>query len=363
MAIGTATALALGATAAATAGGIASASGGRAPAARDLYAESRDSLQAQIDLAPALLASERQYRPEYAALDNQTLEAMLFGSPERQVQVAEASGGLTRRFIPTGGTVPQGAVFISGQQGTRGGQTGAWYNVPDGTTVNRTQTVAAQRGLLDILGEVQPQTDALAAESASRQRAADVADVERYGAQAISAIRNADPANAELLRLLNEQVATELAAGGKLSSRQAREVEQGVRAGQAARGFGFGPNDVLNEAVARQLEGERLREQRLRNAVTTVGVNQATGADIFQAILGRPSQGSNAAAALVGQGQAGAANSGPTLFDPQNAYAQDLYNTNYNANAAARISRGNNMSAIFGSLLGTAGQIGAAGYN
>lgn len=56
-------------------------------------------------------------------------------------------------------------------------------------------------------------------------------------------------------------------------------------------------------------------------------------------------------------GMGGAA--GPRLFNAQNGYASDLFNTNYNAAAAANISNANSSAATTGA--GVAGGAAIAG--
>ena len=56
-----------------------------------------------------------------------------------------------------------------------------------------------QEGLLALYERAAPITERMRAETASAQRAADIADVERYGAQAVEAIRQADPERARLI--------------------------------------------------------------------------------------------------------------------------------------------------------------------
>jgi hypothetical protein len=72
------------------------------------------------------------------------------------------------------------------------------------------------------------------------------------------------------------------------------------------------------------------------------------------AILGRSAQTPGAASGLVGQGQGFGAQSQSVFgrFDPNNAYAQDLYNTNYNAQAAQKLAIGNAQAGIASAAVG-----------
>ncbi len=63
------------------------------------------------------------------------------------------------------------------------------------------------------------------------------------------------------------------------------------------------------------------------------------------------------AGGALGMAQNAANYQGSGQFDPLNSYAQDLYNTNYNANAANNIANANNSAALLGAGIGTAGSL------
>jgi hypothetical protein len=257
--------------------------------------EGKDTLQAQIDLAPQQYAADAQYRPKYAALNRDILNQSLFGT-------------------------------------------------------------ADSPGYLDIASKVLPQLSAQSRDAASAQRAADIADVAKLGPQATAAFRAANPQQTRLVDLMNAEALDGLSAGAGLDPSLRREVVQSTRQGFADRGLGQGPADIFAETSATGRAGEALRQARFARAGQVVGINQATSADPFQAILGRPSQANaqNAIGAAGGLGQGGA-----QLFDPFSAYGQDLANTNYNGRAAANIATGNANAALLGAGIGAAG--GAAG--
>jgi hypothetical protein len=158
---------------------------------------------------------------------------------------------------------------------------------------------------------------------AEKARAGELAAFRRYAGEYVGAVEEADPEQARLLRGLMEQAGgtlgsanrflqsaeEELGYGSQLSPRMLRDVQQNVRAGQSARGLGYGPSDVFDEALQTTIEGENLlqrRQGRYLGALSGVGgaqqgVAQAIGArqrvvgDPFLAITGRQSQpqGSN----------------------------------------------------------------------
>lgn len=262
-----------------------------APTPRNLGQETRDTLAAQTEYAPRLYEVESQYAPLYAGLATDVFARALLGS--------------------------------------------------NGT-----------RGLLDLYqNEIAPALDQTAADATRRQREADVSAVETLGPRASAAFRAANPQQQALLDELNQQTLANLRSGTGLDPSMRREAQQNVRAAQSARGFGYGPNDIFEEVLTLGSAGEALRQQRLATAMQVAGVNAATAQDPFLAILGRPSQTTPFAQSLVGQGLAAGENGGPRLFDPLNPYSADLYNTNYNAKAAAKIAAANNRAAIIAAPL------------
>jgi len=249
------------------------------PKPRNIAQEGRETLEAQIELAPDLFASEAEFRPKYADLDLSILTKMLQGTEEAP-------------------------------------------------------------GLYQVGAEAQ------------RQAAlADVETIEQLGTRATDAIREASPQQAALLDELNEQVLGDLQYDTELDPELRREIQQGVRAGQTARGVGFGRSDIYEEAAALGSAGLNLRNQRRAQAMGLVNLNKSAQADPFLALLGRPSQ-------AAGYATTG---SGPQLFDPYSAYGADLYNTNYNAAAAAEIAGGNNLAALLSGGTSAGGMV-AGGF-
>jgi hypothetical protein len=254
--------------------------------------EGRDSLQAQIDLAPDILAANQAYRPQYADLDIQTLRRSLLGSEN-------------------------------------------------------------QPGLLQTYRDLEPQLTEFSAKAASSQRERDIADVERLGARATTALREVDPRTAALEDALAQQAQTALESGGALDPAIADQVSQQVRAAQAARGMGFGASDASVEGLFLGREANQLRQQSLGFASQVVAQRRASQGDPFMAILGRPSTVAGMASNVIGQG--GSAGAGAPTFDPFSGYASDLNNTNFNASAAAKIAQANNDAAITSAAIGAAG--------
>jgi hypothetical protein len=263
---------------------------------RDLGQETRDTLQAEIDLAPQRYAAEAQYGPQYTQLGLQSLQDTLLG---------------------TGGN----------------------------------------RGLLDIYStDIAPRMGDLERQSQAAQRAADIAAVEQFGPRATEAMRAVNPQQTALLDAITQQSLGDIQSGYNLPAGLRNTVNQATRAGQAARGLGFGPSDAYAETLAQSDVANQWRGQNLDRGMRVAATNAATQTDPFLAILGRPASSPAAAQGLLGslQGQSGqAAGRVANQFDPFSGYAQDLYNTNYNAQAASKIGGANALAGIASSAVGS----------
>jgi hypothetical protein len=135
--------------------------------------------------------------------------------------------------------------------------------------------------------------------------------------------------------------------------------------GLNAAGFNASRTDADRAALDRaaQLEAARRGEEFSRQLSATQA-RLSTFSDPFQGVLGRSSSNAGSNANLFGNATGTAGASAATtrgMFDPYNAYASDLYNTNYNGSAAAGIANANNNTALLGGLIGTAGKLGGAG--
>jgi hypothetical protein len=295
-------AILIGATVASVGMGAATAAGAftpdvQTPTPRNLSAEALQTWKTETELAPERYAMEQEYQPLYDKLARKQYRDQLLG---------------------TGPDDP--------------GQLALLENV------------------------VMPSASRLQAKSDAAQRNADISAIEQLGPRATAAYRNANPEQAALLNMMNDQVAGDMAMGGKLSAVDARRASEGVRAAQAVRGFGAGPKDALEEALALQLEGDALKQRRFANAQDMVRMNQSTTVDPFMAILGKPSGAQNYMGTAMNAAQA-TTSGGPRMStDPlSNQYASDLYNTNYNGAAAANIAQSNLDAAMLGTGIKTLG--------
>jgi hypothetical protein len=256
-----------------------------APPPRDYAQETRETLNAQIELAPARFAAESRFGPQYTDLAGNNIRRLLLGSDKAP-------------------------------------------------------------GLLSTLREVSPQMQSLQSDAELAQRQRDIASVEQLGGRAVQALRQSDPQQAALLDALNRDAQAGLDAGTGLTESEANQMTQNIRASQAARGFGMGLPDSVLESYTLGDRGRQIQNERRGFASGVARLNAATGQDPFMAVLGRPSQSVAQGQAFLGQGQSAAQGAGPSLFNPESSYAADVFNTNYNGQAAADIAQANATSSI-----------------
>ena len=213
--------------------------------------------------------------------------------------------------------------------------------------------------LLDLYESSQSRLGAMNREQLGLQREGDIAAIEKYGGRARAALDAANPEQAALLKELNAQAMSDLQLGGQLNAGERRTINQSARGAQAARGFGYGINDAAIESWANLQGSEQKRQQRQGFAQSMVGMNQATKADPFMAILGRPSSMNPMMAGGV-VGQAGGFNPG-AMFSPESQYAGDIYNQNYQGELAARTASAKNRASMIGAGMGAFGSMMGAG--
>lgn len=220
-----------------------------------------------------------------------------------------------------------------------------------GSAVNGTGGVVDSiTGAAQSLGTAQNQ-------ATRTQRGSDVTDLSRYAGNVGAGYRSANPEHTAQMTALYDRTSDDLNADG-LTAYERRVATNAVRQAQAARGMGMGQNDALEEAVTLEAYDNARRQQRIQNALN---VAQADSLVDPWNVLGERSTATGQAASAYGQGSNVYGLSGMRLFDPYNSYASDLYNTNYNANAAANIASANNAQAgVMGGLSGLSNLAGLA---
>lgn len=204
------------------------------------------------------------------------------------------------------------------------------------------QGVGASPGLLEQFGGATRSAGATTAAANTASRTANVADFTRLGPEALTALKTANPQLSGLMDLLTKQAGEGLSAGATLDPSLATVAQQTIRGGQAARGLGYGPADVLQESRALTSMGDQLRQERQGFAQSVAGLNQAYQTPVLNLLTGESSAPATGAS-LLGAGQGVNQSAGPTLINPQQQY--DMLNTPYNAQAAANIAGANNLAA------------------
>jgi len=220
-------------------------------------------------------------------------------------------------------------------------------------------TFAPAAAELQLAFESQFGTPLRAAESeATRQtRLGDIANIQELGPafqQALSA--SSDPQAEAIRQELGRQVMGELSAGQGMSPELQREVEQGVRRAQGARGIVRGSSPVAAEAFARGSRGLQLQQQRQQAADNFLRQTAATRPDAFSFITGRQGvQQANPALApqTGGQGMGVGQLFGATT-DASNLQSQLSYN-------AAQAGAGGGIGGLAGGALGGAAMAKGAG--
>jgi hypothetical protein len=228
-------------------------------------------------------------------------------------------------------------------------------------------------------------------------RAGNVADASNLGGQALGVLQQLNPnmygslnrtnttagttGQPSDIQLAMEQQAREgLALGGNLSQEDTRRAQQAAREAWSARGLVNSPGAVAEEILNRDsLARQRMAErQALASAVDQQGFSQRQqgfgnqvqnsllqmqGAfNPFQTITSAntTNQGSNQQLFNQGAGFSSGAFGNQNvnqLVNPFNPYAQDVFNSNYNAANARYISAGNNAAAMSGARDAATGDI------
>ena len=305
------------------------------PAPINYATQTRDTLNAQVQLAPALYAANANPsygEPAYANLGLSTLNTILNGSPggpqtstTNQATPAGWYGADGQMVSGDQNYYAQGAATPVGASGHSGSARNSIFPpttpvVPSGVTwrpagSTPVTTTSNQPGQLGLLAQM--------AAANTSQRSNDVADVARLGQSATDAELNANPYNAALLTKLNAQANAGLDAGSTLTPDEQRAMQQQSRAGFAARGMG-GSNASLADELLKQFNlGQQLQTQRQGFAESVLGDNKAVIGDPFQAILGR-SSGATAQAQGMQPGQ---------QFNPESALSSSITAGNQQMNA------------------------------
>lgn len=340
------------------------------PKPRDLAGELLQTYYGQASTAQPYFNLESYFQPKYGQVNLDNLKQQIFGYTVPQPAAQPPAGGpaptpqLDRHGRPIPGSTGGNTLFIPGAGHPHN------FNDPYSPNQSPSQTPGYHPGTL-----------ALGTAANTIQRGADIGDVSRYGLDATKAFLNANPflasgltnlltrtQDSPILRTLNQNAQSALDSQGQLSPQEGRAADQQAREQLAASGLltstPAAVAGVLNrDALVRQRQAAA---QKFAGDVQGMNQNQAdlvgrasqifstTLSDPFQAILGRPS---GAGGGGSGSGYPQQIGTGARLFNPESPYAADIYNTNYNARAAANIASANNQAAGQNAGIGAAGSI------
>jgi hypothetical protein len=100
--------------------------------------------------------------------------------------------------------------------------------------------------------------------------------------------------------------------------------------------------------------GAGLQQQRQQQAMGALSAERGVYGDVFQQVLGRPSQAFGMTQGAFGQAQG----MGPgMLFNPESQYAADIYGGNMQAQLAARTASAANQTALIGGAMSAASSL------
>jgi hypothetical protein len=298
-----------------------------APPPRDYSKETRDTLEAQVDLAPQLFESEARYRPQYANL-------------ERGIMLENL--GLDPRM----GLLDAFRQISSAQK-----------------DIQRDATASD----IDMIRDLGPAL-------AEAQRSADPeADALRKAIMA-DASAGLERGAGEFSQLAQD-AREDYMSGEGLTAMERRDLDQQVLAGAADRGM-VGQASTLEDQIAQRLSSNReirdqrrntyerslaneqaARQQGLQNAGTAF---QLGNFDPLLALTGRT--GNSPMMAQQGFGGANfTLDSSPGIFNPESQYAGQLATQNYQGIMDARTATAANRAGLMAGAMGMLGSIGG-GY-
>ena len=269
-----------------------------APAPLDYGQQTRDTLQAQVDLAPQLYEANATFGPKYSALQLSQLENMLNGTPGQQGYLSEYANTI----------------------------------LPTLTTAQNTARQGQAAGTLDTLNNLGP--------------------------AATAAFQSANPGGSALQDALTQTATSQLALGTQLDPAQLSQINRSVNANWSNRGLGTSAPAQLDAAVQEAVGGQNLLTQREQTASTVSNQDYSQSLAPLAALLGQPLSSVGTAGTITGTG-AGLITGAPDI-NPESSTASSMASANMNAQAAANIAGANSTSGLIGSGLGAIGGLEGA---
>lgn len=172
--------------------------------------------------------------------------------------------------------------------------------------------------------------------------------VNDFATQFAQSLRGINPDQSGLYDQLTQQASQGLRMGNALSPQEQYNINSGVRGNFANRGLGQSNGSDLYSALGLMTAGDNRLQQRQSFAqqMTDMGNSLYTQPAANMAMA---SGGMNAGNILQMGG--GMAANTPNNFNQLSPYGSDVYNTNYNADAAARIATANNATGMMSSMM------------
>jgi hypothetical protein len=273
----------------------------QAPAAPQYGESMRSILQAQIDLAPQLYASEAQFQPKYQELQNQV-----------QSQAARDQLALYGQLQPS-------------------------YSA-----LENAYSKATQENQLQGLQERAP----------------------GY-VQAFQQAQGTAGINQALQNYAQNQLGKQLEQGFQLSPEEQRVLDQQSLQGYAARGTALGPQAGLASVLNRYNYTQGRQQQALQTATGLGGYFSQQSSPALQSFYQQPMYAQTAGGSTIGNALASQQQAGPSLFNPESQTGMGSIYGAYNAQmqqAAAQAQANAGQKAGQMSMIGSLGgaAIGAA---
>ena len=174
-------------------------------------------------------------------------------------------------------------------------------------------------------------------------RAANVGDVGYFGGAAGRAVGSINPGQTRLLETMTTRAQEGMDAGTRLLPGDVDAITSQVRGDWASRGMGTSAPAALDEALQLYGGGEQALARRQAVASQAAQADQMITLPALSLVTGQsnvPQQGQSFVTTGAGFGQ----QAGPTVVPANQSY--DVFNTAYNARAAANIASANNQAAL-----------------
>ena len=193
---------------------------------------------------------------------------------------------------------------------------------------------------------MQPEVSQLTSDYLRSQRESEIRDVEELSSRAVEAFRNADPMRAAMEKHLVDGIETDMR--GEIDPFLQRQFTQGLRSAQAARGVGYGHNDVFAEAMHLAQTRDARRQSGQTAAMQFLGMPRP---DPFLSVLNRTAIGQGMDPGAIPSG-------GPRFSDPFNPAFLGAAQQQQAMAYQGQLNRANAMAGIGGGLMSGGGALG-----